>query len=291
MNKRLPPWFKQELPDETTLALSRLLAELRVNTVCKEASCPNLTQCFNLKQLTFMVLGDKCTRGCRFCGVKKEDSSVLGFDHDEPYRINQAVRLLGLSYVVITSVTRDDLTDGGAGVFAETVRLIYQANPGIKVELLIPDFSGNTLSLKTVADSGPVVVGHNIETVESLYGLLKPESNYRISLGVLTALKEINPALLTKSSLILGLGETEDQVLNTMADLRNSSCDILTLGQYLAPSEKHYPIREFIPAESFARYRTLALDMGFKSVLSGPLVRGSYQAQNLYEGLLACTIQ
>lgn len=290
MNKRLPAWFKQEIPDGITFGMTGLLAGLKVNTVCKEANCPNLTRCFNSRQATFMILGDRCTRSCRFCAVKRSGEGLPAPDSGEPARIAEAVKLLGLTYVVITSVTRDDLTDGGASQFALTVQSIRRVNPATRVELLIPDFLGDITSLKTIAGSGSSLIGHNLETVEALHNLLKPRSNYKVSLRVLTALKKINPLLLTKSSIMLGLGETSKQIIAAMEDLKNVSCDILVLGQYLAPSPEHYPVKEFIPEEEFARYRALGLRMGFRSVLSGPLVRSSYQAQKIYEEAQSCMI-
>lgn len=283
MNNRLPLWFRQEIPDETTLKKMQLLSELNVNTVCKEAKCPNLSYCFKNAKLTFMILGDACTRNCRFCGVRKSDNQPLSTDLEEPLRIARVVRELGLNYVVITSVTRDDLKDGGADVFAKTIELIRALNRNIKVEVLIPDFSGNLLGLKAVIDAGPCVVGHNIETVKRLYKELKPKSDYRVSLDILNKIKEMNPLLTTKSSLILGLGETEEEVISTMRDLRYAHCDILTLGQYLAPSLDHYPIKEFIGIEQFNRYKDIGTALGFKVVLSGPLVRSSYRAEEAYK--------
>ena len=230
-----------------------------------------------------MILGNICTRNCRFCGVNKSEISGLGIDKDEPKRIGQVVKLLGLSYVVITSVTRDDLLDGGAKQFAKTIELLHDINSEIKIEVLIPDFSGNAAGLKTVIDAGPCVIGHNIETVRRLYKELKPKANYQLSLDILSRIKKVNPFLMIKSSLILGLGETEEEVIDTMEDLINASCDILTLGQYLAPSSKHYPAKEFIGIEKFQRYRDIGTALGFKSVLSGPLVRSSYKADELYK--------
>lgn len=282
MNNRLPPYFRQEIPDSITLNKLHLLSELNIHTVCQEAKCPNLSHCFKDSRLTFMILGEVCTRNCRFCGVRKSDNKPLAIDLEEPLRIQEAVKKLGLSYTVITSVTRDDLEDGGVRVFAKTVELIHALNRGVNVELLIPDFSGSVASLKTIIDANPSMVAHNIETVKRLYKELKPKSNYQISLDILSKIKELNPSLTTKSSIILGLGETEEEVIHTMEDLRNTDCDILTLGQYLAPSINHYPIKEFINIERFQSYRRIGLALGFKAVLSGPLVRSSYQAEEVY---------
>lgn len=279
---RLPVWFKQKLPESAVLTRLSLLSGLNINTVCKEAGCPNLGDCFKNLRLTFMILGDTCTRNCGFCAVKKARGGSLYTDLVEPYRIAEAVRKLGLDYVVITSVTRQDLADGGAGVFAKTVELIRAIDKDIKVEVLIPDFSGNAASLKVVADSGPCVIGHNMETVKRLHKQLKPQAGYQLSLEVLNKIKELRVSLVTKSSLILGLGETRGEVVETMRDLSKSRCDILTLGQYLAPSFCHYPVREFINPEQFEEYRKIGLGFGFKAVLSGPLVRSSYQAKEAY---------
>lgn len=303
MKNRLPAWFKQEIPNKTTLETVRLISEFNVNTVCKEAKCPNLNRCFNNSRLTFIILGDTCTRDCRFCGVNKlEAGRSLTVDEDEPERVRRIVEILGLKYAVITSVTRDDLKDGGAGHFAKTIELIRgmdkNINPirdttnssnnpkvsnGVKVEVLIPDFLGNIASLRIIADAQPNVVAHNIETVRRLYKDIRPKADYRRSLDVLSKIKELNPSLITKSSIMLGLGETEEEVVDSMKDLRHSRCDILILGQYLAPSIYHYPVKQFIDIRRFQRYRRIGLVLGFKAVLSGPLVRSSYQAEEIYK--------
>ena len=284
MINRLPSWFKQEIPEEVALSRMRLLAEFNVNTVCKQAKCPNQGLCFKNSRLTFMIMGDRCTRDCRFCAVNKTEnhSQPLPLDLEEPYRIAEAVKELGLNYVVITSVTRDDLEDGGAGIFAQTVELIHAVNKEIKIEVLIPDFGGKITSLQVIINSAPSVIAHNIETVRRLYEELRPHSNYEVCLEVLRKIKEIKPSLITKSSLMLGLGETEAEVVNTMDDLRFLGCDILTLGQYLAPSVGHYPVKEFVDVERFQKYCQLGRTLGFKAVLSGPLVRSSYQAEKVF---------
>jgi lipoic acid synthetase len=299
MNK-LPIWFRQEIPDEATWELAQLLTEFRVHTVCQEARCPNISHCFKNKRFTFMILGNTCTRNCRFCAVTKSANPVrrgpplsdrrlvlgrhfskgenknLVLDEDEPYRISRLVERLDLDYVVITSVSRDDLVDGGATIFAKTIELIHKINEDIKVEVLIPDFRGKIQSIRSVLNAAPFVVAHNIETVKRLYPDLRPRADYELSLGILGKLKELNPWILTKSSLMLGLGETEKEVIATLRDLRSNCCDILTLGQYLAPSAGHYPVKEFVSIEQFERYRDIGLGLGFKSVLSGPLMRSSY---------------
>jgi len=291
MINRLPAWFKQEIPDNTVLERLRMLSEWKINTVCKQAKCPNLSYCFRNLKFTFMILGNTCTRNCRFCAVdsarntNKSGAECLSVDKDEPYRIAQIVKMLNLEFVVITSVTRDDLADGGAAQFVKVVKLIHRINKNIEIEVLIPDFSGNPVSLKTVINAQPSVLAHNIEMVKRLYEALRPKANYAVSLDILRKAKEINPYLATKSSIILGLGETQEEVIHTMEDLRYRSCDILTIGQYLAPSERHYPVKEFISIEQFKRYHKIAMALGFKSVLSGPKVRSSYQAQEVNEAI------
>ncbi|MFH1888499.1 MAG: lipoyl synthase [Candidatus Omnitrophota bacterium] len=285
MKNRLPAWFKQEIPDAAVRGKIQMLSEFRVNTVCSHAKCPNLSSCFKSLKFTFMILGDTCTRSCRFCGINKTKKSGLAIDANEPDRISQIARVLNLKFVVITSVTRDDLVDAGAAHFVRTIKLLRNMNKDIKIEALIPDFSGSHASIKAVIEAGPSIFAHNIETVKRLYQSLRPQANYETSLGVLSKAKEINPSLVTKSSLILGMGETEEEVLSTMQELRQSQCDILTLGQYLAPSENHFPVKEFISMEQFENYRRMGMQLGFKAVLSGPKVRSSYQAEEVYDGL------
>lgn len=285
MNKRLPPWFKQEFPDADTLRVSNLLSEFCVDTVCRQAKCPNITYCFKNKKVTFMILGNKCTRNCSFCNLNKSADAILGIDIDEPKRVSEVVKILGLGYVVITSVTRDDLNDGGASVFAKTIGLIRDVNKHTKIEVLIPDFEGRISSLKTLLDAKPDVVAHNIETVKRLSKELRPSSDYQLSLDILSKVKELDPYMFTKSSLLLGLGETEKEVIEAMHDLRENLCDSLTLGQYLAPSVEHYPIKEFVNIEQFQKYKSIGLALGFKSVLSAPLVRSSYRAEEIHKEL------
>ncbi len=284
---RLPSWFKQEIPEPEVLNLAQILSDSNVHTVCQEAKCPNLGYCFKRRKFTFMILGDTCTRDCFFCAVGKSDNKkALTLDLDEPLRIAEAVKRLGLNYLVITSVTRDDLEDGGASVFARTIALIHGIDSEIKVEVLIPDFQGKIASLKIVLDSNPDLLGHNLETVRRLYQELRPRADYRLSLDILRRIKELRPGLPTKSSLMLGLGETEREVITAMEDLRESLCDILTLGQYLTPSPSHYPIKEFIDIEQFQKYEQIGLGLGFKKVISGPLVRSSYQAEEVFREAL-----
>ena len=283
MNNRLPSWFRQEIPDKNTFEILRRLSGFKINTVCQEACCPNLGRCFKNKELTFMILGNTCTRNCRFCALNKSKGLKLAVDEKEPERLAGLIKSLGLNYVVVTSVTRDDLPDGGARHFAKTLECIRAVNRNLKVEVLIPDFKADALSLKTVIGAGPDVVAHNIETVRRIYQELKPDSNYGLSLNVLRKIKEISPAIITKSSLLLGLGETKNEVISAMQDLKEASCDTLTLGQYLAPSAGHYPVRDFISPGTFKEYRDIGMSLGFRAVSSGPLVRSSYKANEVYK--------
>ncbi|MCX5709615.1 MAG: lipoyl synthase [Candidatus Omnitrophica bacterium] len=283
MKQRLPVWFKQNIPDKETLSLKGLLAEFGLHTVCQEARCPNIVNCFKRKKATFMILGTACTRNCAFCGVTKSAGAPATDPEDEAHRISEAVKEMGLKYAVITSVTRDDLSDGGSGVFSRTVKAIKDANKDVKVEVLIPDLAGSAESLKRVLDAQPDVLAHNIETVKRLYPEVRPKADYRLSLDILAKAKELNPGVFTKSSLMLGLGETGAEVIEAMHDLAGSGCDILTLGQYLAPSPNHYPVKEFVSIEEFERLRNIGLAAGFKAVLSGPLVRSSYKAEEVFE--------
>jgi lipoic acid synthetase len=290
MINRLPAWFKQALPDQVFFQRMKRIAGLKLNTVCKSARCPNITDCMRSNQVTFMILGNACTRSCRFCAVEKTDDSLLPVTGEEPGQIARMVKELGLRFVVITSVTRDDLTDGGAGEFARVVESVHGIDQGIKIEILIPDFLGNIRSLETITLSCPDVIGHNLETVQRLYADLRPQALYQLSLSVLAKIKELNPQVLTKSSLMLGLGEKEDEVVEAMKDLRFVGCDILTLGQYLAPSEYHYQVKEFISPEQFQKYRDIAFSLGFKAVLSEPKARSSYQADKLFKEANLCMI-
>lgn len=285
MINRLPSWFRQDVPDAKIFKTLSNLSGLKVNTVCQQAKCPNLTRCFKQDKLTFLILGNTCTRNCSFCNVDKAKGADLAIDHEEPRRLSRTVDALGLKYVVLTSVTRDDLPDGGAGQFAKAIGSIRNAGSGIKVEVLIPDFSGSLTSLRQVLSAGPDVLAHNLETVRRLYPLIRPQADYGRSLELLSAVKDTCPDMPTKSSLMLGMGECRQEVEGAMRDLRDSRCDILTLGQYLAPSARHYPVKEFISPEKFREYEVLGRVLGFKAVLSGPLVRSSYQAEEVYKSL------
>jgi len=281
--KKLPSWFKQEIPAGEAREVLELLSVKGINTICQEARCPNLNYCFKSGELTFLILGRRCSRNCLFCAVNKKQEVVFGIDELEPGRIAAIVETLALKYVVVTSVTRDDLVDGGAGQFKRTMESIHSLGRRVRIEVLIPDFKGSPDSLKTVIAGSPVVIGHNIETVPRLYRQLKPDCDHSVSLKVLSMIKEIDPLIITKSSLMLGLGEKEDEVIESLEGLRGAGCDIITLGQYLSPGEAHYPVKEFINPQKFHSYGKTAKALGFKAVMSGALVRSSYQAEKLYE--------
>lgn len=253
-----------------------LLRRLDLNTVCEGARCPNLWECFTESTATFMILGNTCTRNCRFCIVAK--GSPLLVDEKEPKRLARAVKKLGLKHVVITSVTRDDLADGGASQFFQTIVEVRSINPDVVIELLIPDFEGRKRAIKQVLEARPDIIGHNLETVPSLYGKVRPKASYERSLELLKLVKILQPDIYTKSGLMLGLGENEQEIFSVMEDLREIDCDILTMGQYLQPSRFHLEVRRFIPPGEFEKYRRVAEKMGFLFVASGPFVRSSYKA-------------
>ncbi len=256
-----------------------MLRDLGLHTVCEEAGCPNCGECFGRKAAAFMILGRVCTRGCRFCCVEKGTPAAP--DAGEPENVARAVEILELGHVVITSVTRDDLPDGGAAHFAAVtgaIRRRMSGNPP-RIELLVPDFKGDFDALKTVAAARPDIINHNIETVPGLYPAVRPQADYRRSLELLGRVKEINPAIMTKSGIMVGLGETFEEALGVFSDLRRVGCELLTVGQYLAPSKGHYPVAEYVRPEVFDEYKRRALEMGFLHVESGPLVRSSYMAE------------
>ncbi|MFA5008459.1 MAG: lipoyl synthase [Candidatus Omnitrophota bacterium] len=248
----------------------------KLHTVCEKSLCPNISECFCEGVATFMILGDKCTRGCKFCAVSKDKPNTI--DWDEPKRIANAVKILNLHYVVITSPTRDDISDGGAGFFCKVIEEIKNIDSSKKVEILIPDFLGKRDSLIEIAGSRVDVVGHNLETVPSLYAAIRPQADYKRSLAVLKTLKQLNKNILTKSGIMLGLGEDEKQLMDVFKDLRKAECDFLTLGQYLPPSLNHCPLKEYITPEKFLSLERLAYGLGFKKVKSSPYVRSSYLA-------------
>lgn len=271
-----PAWLNKKINLKDCSGTKQVLRNLGVETVCEQAMCPNISECFLRKTATFLILGRNCTRMCSFCNIQKV--KPLPVDKDEPKRVVRAVQELGLKHVVITSVTRDDLVDGGAGIFADTVNQIKRNLPEVTVELLIPDFGFSLVSLKIVAASRPQIIAHNLETVPSLYKFVRQGADYARSLDLLRSLKEISPELKTKSGLMLGLGENSDEVLAVMNDLRSVECDLLSIGQYLAPSQKHYPVKDYISPELFKDYKEKAKKSGFLHVESGPYVRSSYMA-------------
>jgi lipoic acid synthetase len=284
--RRHPDWIKARIPSgETYQELRRLLHGLSLHTVCEEAHCPNVGECWDQRTATIMILGDTCTRACGFCAVKT--GKPLVHDLDEPRRVAEAIRGLGLDHVVVTSVARDDLDDGGAGIFAETIRRLRLACPGMGVEVLIPDFNGEEAPLRTVMAAGPDILNHNVETVARLQKPVRKRARYDRSLGVLERAKAYAaeadqgaPAVHTKSSIMVGLGETRPELHQTFVDLRAVDCDILTIGQYLRPSPEHLPVERYYRPEEFAEMREEALALGFKHVESGPLVRSSYHARD-----------
>jgi lipoyl synthase len=279
-NQRLPDWLRQRISlSGEVLEMKRMLREKTLHTVCESASCPNISHCFQNATATFMILGNVCTRHCRFCGVRQD--SPLPVDPEEPAHISEAVQNLGLKHVVITSVTRDDLPDGGAGQFCRTISAIRRAVPNTTIEVLIPDFQGDRNALKQVLDIGPDILNHNIETVPRLYSAIRPEADYARSLNLLKTAKLIRPRIITKSGLMLGLGETESEVIQVFRDLLMSQCDALTIGQYLAPARDKAPVKAYLHPDVFVRYQERAESMGFEFVKAGPYVRSSYEADAL----------
>lgn len=273
---RKPEWLQKKINPAAHAEMERLLGDHRLHTVCQEAMCPNISECFRNRQATFLILGKRCTRLCSFCNVTKE--APLPADTAEPARVAAAVARLGLAHVVITSPTRDDLPDGGAALYAATVAAIREISPATRVELLIPDFQGSRPSIAVVTEAQPDILGHNVETVPRLYEI-RSGADYRRSLSVLATARELAPALPTKSGIMLGLGETESEVVEVFADLRRAGCVYLSIGQYLAPSRRHFPVQEFVRPEQFDSLREKALTMGFVHVESGPYVRSSYLAE------------
>jgi lipoyl synthase len=273
--ERKPEWLRKKVRAGDQADMQRLLGELRLNTVCQQAMCPNISECFSCGQATFLILGKNCTRQCSFCNVDK--TVPLAPDRDEPGRVAEAVSRLKLSHVVITSPTRDDLEDGGAELYASTVAAIRGSSPATRIELLIPDFQGSRGSLEIVTFAGPDIIAHNLETVPRLYQI-RSGADYGRSLEVLHRCGELAPLIRIKSGIMLGMGEEEEEVLQVFRDLRGAGCDFLSIGQYLAPSRRHYPVQEYVPPERFDHLRESALGLGFSHVESGPYVRSSYHA-------------
>lgn len=275
--RRLPDWLKVKTGKLALGSETRaLLGRHGVNTVCANAKCPNIGECYSCGTATFLLLGDRCTRGCRFCAVRTDEP--LPLDPTEPDRVAEAAAELRLSHVVLTSVTRDDLPDGGAAHFAATVRAVLRALPEATVETLIPDFGGDLAAVRAVVESGVTVLNHNLETVPRLYPIVRPGADYDRSLRVLAEARRAATLVLTKSGLMLGLGESREELLAVLEDLRSVGCDIVTLGQYLQPSARHLPVTRYVPPEEFDDLRDAGLAMGFAFVASGPFVRSSYRA-------------
>lgn len=276
-----PPWIRVRLAQGPNYnEVKGLLAGLGLHTVCQEARCPNMGECFESRTATFLILGPVCTRNCRFCAIEVGQPGLV--DSQEPERVAEAVRTLRLRFAVITSVTRDDLPDGGASLFAETIRAIRRASPGCGIEVLVPDFQGSAEALDAVLEAGPDILNHNVETVPRLYPLVRPQAHYGRSLELIRRAKE-SGGCLTKSGLMLGVGETWDEVVQVMAGLRQVGCDLLTIGQYLRPSQQHLPIVRYYTPEEFDRLANVGRQLGYRHVESGPLVRSSYHAHRQIE--------
>lgn len=284
--QRRPEWLRARLPGGGNyLELKRLLRSAGLSTVCEEANCPNIGECFNQRTATFLILGRVCTRGCRFCNVTKGETMPV--DPEEPERVAIAARQMGLRHTVVTSVTRDDIPDGGADTYAKTVSAIRRHNPESTIEVLIPDFQGAREALTLVIRAMPEVINHNIETVPRLYRVVRPGAVYRRSLTLLEQVKKTKPAIITKSGLMVGLGEEYEEIIDVMKDLRGVRCEILTIGQYLSPSKKHLPVCRFYHPDEFDNLKTVGRELGFMYVEAGPLVRSSYHAAFQFrEGLL-----
>lgn len=280
MNRK-PDWLKVSYNRESVEEIAQIMRQLHLNTVCKEANCPNLGECYKKHTATFMILGSQCTRNCRFCNIACGKPEPV--DPEEPENVAKAVAHLKLRHAVITCVTRDDLPDGGAAQFARTIQAIRATSPGTTVEVLISDMKGDRASLDTVMDARPDVLNHNVETVEALYALVRPQAKYERSLDVLRYCKAVRPEGLTKTGFMVGLGETDDQIDRLMDDVLETGCDILTIGQYLQPSPAHAPLKRYVTPEQFDAYRDLALSKGFRHVASSPLARSSYRAQEALE--------
>ncbi len=283
MTTRKPEWLKKKVNFQSIQGMEEFLDTFSLHTVCREANCPNRAECFESRTATFMILGRNCTRNCRFCTVSKGPLDKV--DENEPENVAKAARQLNLKHVVVTSVTRDDLEDNGANQFAETIVKIREYLPESTVEVLIPDFQGDIDCLKIVLDKKPDILNHNIETVKSLYQTVRPMAVYERSLELLKRVKQINPEIHTKSGVMVGLGETKEQIYELMDDLLDAGCDILTIGQYLQPTKEHLPVAEYVRPEVFDEYKKTGLEKGFKFIASGPLVRSSYDAAKGMEAL------
>ncbi|GAA0126017.1 lipoyl synthase [Clostridium sp. CTA-19] len=282
MYKRKPDWLKVKLEHSDNFKkVQALTRSLSLNTVCTEANCPNRLECHNKGTATFMILGNTCTRNCRFCNVTSGTPSDV--DPLEPMHIAEAIQKLNLKHAVITSVTRDDLVDGGASHFANVIKCIRKLNPSTTIEVLIPDLRGNWNGLKTITDAKPEILNHNIETVPSLYNTVRPQAIYSRSLELLKMVKKLDPNILTKSGFMLGLGENDDEVISLLKDLKSYECDIVTIGQYLQPSKNHVELVEYVHPDKFNKFKDIGMKMGFRYIASAPLVRSSYNAAEALE--------
>jgi len=286
---RHPEWLKVRIPSgKEYFEVRDILRSHRLNTVCEDARCPNIAECWGQhRTATFMILGDICTRACAYCAVKSGQPTE--FDESEPARVAAAIKDLRLKHAVITSVDRDDLGDGGAGIFAETVRAIRSLDSAVKIELLTPDFEGSLDALETVMDSGPDIFSHNVETVERLYPKVRFKSDYRRSLGLLAAARGMDRSVFVKTGIMVGLGERKDEVFSLMTDAVEAGVDILTIGQYLRPTKKHAEIENYYTPAEFDEFRTRGQEMGIRWVFSGPLVRSSYHAEDVFDEMIAST--
>jgi lipoyl synthase len=279
--RKKPKWLNKKIDFFKSQKMNEFLKKLELNTICREAKCPNISECFHAGVASFLIMGDVCTRRCMFCGVKK--GKPLPIDKSENKRLAHAVKLLNLKHVVITSVTRDDLPDGGSQIFADAVKEIRLINKDVIIEILVPDFKGNKDALENVIESKPDVFAHNLETIPRLYDSVRRDSNYKLSLQVLHLAKTINKNIYTKSGIMLGLGEKREEVLNLLEDLKRVHCDFVTIGQYLGPTLKHFSVKEFVRPEVFEFYKEKCKEFGFLNVESAPYVRSSYLASKYFE--------
>ena len=279
--QKKPDWLRVQYNREAVEEVARLMKDLKLNTVCKEANCPNLGECYKKHTATFMVMGSACTRNCRFCNVSCAKPQPL--DPDEPRHLAEVAKKLALRHVVVTQVTRDDLPDGGAAHMAAVVRAVHETCPGTTVEVLISDLKGSEDALRVVLDAKPEVLNHNVEMVSRLYHDVRPQARYERSLKILSDSKKFAPNILTTTGFMLGLGETDDEVYALMDDIRATGCDILTISQYLQPSPQHWALQRYVTPEEFARFKDIAMEKGFKFVASSPLVRSSYRAAEAFE--------
>ena len=282
--KKKPSWLKVKFPShQNFFSVASLLKQGELHTICQSARCPNISECWSHRTATFLILGDTCTRNCSFCAVKKGTPSPLS--EDEATRVAEAASTLGLRYVVITSVTRDDLPDGGASAFAETIKIVRKKIDSVKVEVLIPDFKGSDEALMTVIAAQPEILNHNVEVPESLYPAInRPKENYKRTLKVLKRAKEFGA--ITKSGIMIGLGETNKDIMQTFSELRQASCSLLTIGQYLQPTKRNAPVKKYYTPLEFEQLKRIALDFGFEEVEAGPLIRSSYRAHRMYNTLV-----